>query len=555
VLERVTELIEKHTKRGVDSDRPKLFALPQGFLRWRRADVDARSPENKPHGSSLMQKLSWAAAEQELAERLIGSLQTLNDGLRVISGEAGHLGYHEDPLRILTHVLDGVDLQELAAATAQHDPDFARCADFKREVTQLLKSNSGEISQVAGRSPLQLLPLQVKGRKETQATSMSTAEFKIKGQGTATKVLLEDKSYADSQASDYEKFVEGRVNEIAAILAKTPKPAKMCVLDCIGYVPNRGDKRFSLVYKYPSDADASSEPISLRRLLAPGCRGWSARQPGADSGSRAINKPGLQTRFEMAVTLSRSLGMLQACGVLHKGLTSDCILFFRTQIPHEAGSAAIDMARPYISGFSWARLHGSEYISDKKPSKDFASTSGLLQVHPQYSFNRDQRYQKVFDVYSLGLLLLQIGLWCQLPEVADKLFPSPKSCVDSIGSMVDEILLKPQVNASIKESLETWKAQLHKGQQKLAQSDGISQVANPRRSFQEALVGKLEDLLLADVGPIYTRVVARCLTGDIENQGLARDVVTRASDEGQPESLLQDEIIKNIVQELERCHV
>lgn len=117
----------------------------------------------------------------------------------------------------------------------------------------------------------------------------------------------------------------------------------------------------------------------------------------------------------MAQSLCQSLALLQACGVLHKGIAPANILFFKNnQVGANLDGIDRDLARPCIAGFTWARVHGSEYVSDKLPSRDFASTSGLLQAHPAYAFNADQRYLKVFDPYSLGLVLLQIGLWRSL---------------------------------------------------------------------------------------------------------------------------------------------
>lgn len=329
----------------------------------------------------------------------------------------------------------------------------------------------------------------------------------------------------------------------------------MQVLDCIGYVQNRIDKSFSFVFRFPAGAAKDVEPISLQKLFPLGQNGWSERHKKGLKPQSPLHKPALSMRFAMAQSLSQSLALLLACGVLHKGITPTNIVFFQKEGTGNSKHVNHDLSRPFISGFSWARLHGSEYISDTVPSQDIASSIGLLHAHPAYSFTTEQRYLKVFDVYSLGLVLLQIGLWRGITDIADELFPSAKSAVNTVGFKLDETSENSERNEWLERKVTDWQAQLVEQQQLVAQSNGIAAAVNPRRAFQETLVQEIERLLLPEAGEIYTRVVARCLTGDLDNDGMPGSIIDQASDETEPEYILQDALVKGIVEELAKCNV
>jgi hypothetical protein len=83
-----------------------------------------------------------------------------------------------------------------------------------------------------------------------------------------------------------------------------------------------------------------------------------------------------------------------------------------------------------------------------------------------------------------------------------------------------------------------WQAQLVE-QQLVAQSNGIAAAVNPRRAFQETLLQEVERQLLTEAGKIYTHIVARCLTEDLDNDGIPRSIIDRASDETEPEYIFK----------------
>lgn len=562
-LSQLDDLIDEYELPADPKRKAELIVPTPGW----RLSVSA-SPSTKPTPLTLSQRIKrnttkatkWASAQQERAQKLLADLKGFNDDLFMFSGQptgglAGHSGV---PERILAHVFDEANLKMIVEATTLYDPEFAICARFKLEVITATRATSASGTRsstaVGGRPPLKILPTRISKRRPTDLSRLIAAEHEEKSTGQSKPVLLEDKSYA-GRPPEYERFVEARVNELAMILLKSPKPARLRALDCAGYVHNRKGQSFSLVFHYPKDAATDADPLSLSQLLPRGPTGWSQRYKQQIGRAPRSIKPALQTRFHMAKSIANSLSLLQACGMLHKGLSPFNIIFFKSTTP---GANSVDVDRdltsPYIAGFSWARLHGAEFISDEYPANDFTSTSGLLHVHPAYSFTAEQRYLKLFDIYSLGLVLLQIGMWQSLRDIADELFPSVKSAVNAAGAKLDEVAETSALDKWVVDSITKWQDELAKHQHVVDQSDGIAGEENPRVAFQKALVENVERMLVPVVGEIYAKVVKRCLTGDVENDGMPAQIVEAKTDEEVPEQILQDAIVRNVMEELDKCN-
>jgi hypothetical protein len=82
---------------------------------------------------------------------------------------------------------------------------------------------------------------------------------------------------------------------------------------------------------------------------------------------------------------------------------------------------------------------------------------------------------------------LQIGLWRGPADIADELFSSPKSMINTVGLKLDEAAGIGEPDQWLRENAAGWQDQLVAQQQHVARSDGIALKENPRRSFQESL--------------------------------------------------------------------
>jgi serine/threonine protein kinase len=164
------------------------------------------------------------------------------------------------------------------------------------------------------------------------------------------------------------------------------------VLRCVGVIPPTESlhcQGFGFLYAYPQAIDGVSqrEPQILSQLL------------------RNKDYPVLlEHKFEIAKCLSWSVSQLHTVGWLHKNIQSSNIMFF-AESSQPASSTVL--GEPYLIGFNHSRPDGEIWYSD---TDIFNDGGGMEYKDPQYTPGVT-RFRKVFDYYSLGIVLLEIGFW------------------------------------------------------------------------------------------------------------------------------------------------
>ncbi|CAM1504708.1 Fc.00g022990.m01.CDS01 [Cosmosporella sp. VM-42] len=185
-------------------------------------------------------------------------------------------------------------------------------------------------------------------------------------------------------------FLEERISKLAKLLRDGMKPAEFLVPDCFGYVHDSAFCRFGFVYKSAESLGAGL-PVSLLQLL------------------EIQKKPSLTTRMRIARVVATSIWYLHATNWLHKGLRSENIVF--------QDRAQIRTASPFLCGFDYSRPSGVGEETEP-PSKDYRHE---LYRHPETQFEvpREDRggFKKEYDIYSLGVVLFEIGMWMPIHDI------------------------------------------------------------------------------------------------------------------------------------------
>lgn len=162
-------------------------------------------------------------------------------------------------------------------------------------------------------------------------------------------------------------------------------------VDCLGYTDDAAQSRYGLVYKAPASSFST-----LHALIA----------------SSDLKTPDLDDRVRLAATLAVALWSLHSLDWLHKSLCTSNVLFFPSAFstsahsPTAAAALVPAVASPFLSGFDASRpdLDTALSVAPRNPSiRDLHRHPGALRG--------GRPYCKAFDVYSLGLVLLEIGLW------------------------------------------------------------------------------------------------------------------------------------------------
>ena len=185
-----------------------------------------------------------------------------------------------------------------------------------------------------------------------------------------------------------------RVDDLARMIhSGSDRHPDLHTIDCVGYTDDTSTCRYGLIYKAPQSSSSTLNALIL---------------------SNDLRTPDLGDRFKLAHTLAVALWSLHSLDWLHKSVCSSNILFFpsafsasATQVTAVAASIP-DISSPYILGFDASRPDqmGELSVASKNPA------ASDLHRHPA-SLNGMSRkpYCKSFDIYSLGLVLLEIGLW------------------------------------------------------------------------------------------------------------------------------------------------
>jgi serine/threonine protein kinase len=125
----------------------------------------------------------------------------------------------------------------------------------------------------------------------------------------------------------------------------------------------------------------------------------------------------LGTRFTIAKQLVASVYTIHACGLLHKNIRPSSILFLPAESADRGGgpskSRRVQLGKPYLMGWGFTRPDDATMEpnpNDRRLVVTRDKEIGIYQ-HPERLKHPNRPYRRVFDIYSLGLILLEIGLW------------------------------------------------------------------------------------------------------------------------------------------------
>ncbi|KAI1182806.1 hypothetical protein F5B17DRAFT_418881 [Nemania serpens] len=125
----------------------------------------------------------------------------------------------------------------------------------------------------------------------------------------------------------------------------------------------------------------------------------------------------LDARFTLALKLAEAVFFLHTAGFVHKNITSSSVVALQ-----QPGSASTSLDDCYLMGFDLIRgVDGKTSREGAVRDKEVEARSiwefDIFQHRDRLCGKNSPRYTKTYDVYSLGVLLLEIGSWEPFIEI------------------------------------------------------------------------------------------------------------------------------------------
>jgi len=186
----------------------------------------------------------------------------------------------------------------------------------------------------------------------------------------------------------------------------------------LGYYEDMDSSRFGLVYQFPK----TFNPVSFEHLTQNPLYNLCSL---ADLLARPDFEPKLEAKFRLAANLANTIFDMHARNITHGNLLDENVTFCNAvgTDPEVSGitQGEVDIRRPLVSSFD---LFWDPQLQDEP--RPFSLYKHQLDPRnsPQspLTANADS---KTFDLYSLAMILLSVGLWTKL----ENLIPDPASPV------------------------------------------------------------------------------------------------------------------------------
>lgn len=232
------------------------------------------------------------------------------------------------------------------------------------------------------------------------------------------------------------------VRDLAKLLSLS-KPETLGLLQCLGVIKILGRLgklyQFQFIYKIPQ---ALSEAASLRTQLT----------------GPPIS---LDARFRLARSLARNLMAVHSADLVHKNIRPETVVVFK--------DSSDPLPVSFLVGFERFRplSAGSNLIGDMMWERDIYRYPNRQGLRPEFV------YIMQHDIYSLGVCLLEIGLWTSFVTTGDPPRPGPR--LD-----MSKVTMRPKVQAA-------WE-------------------------IKKMFIEMARESLPSAMGLVYTEVVISCLT-------------------------------------------
>lgn len=186
-------------------------------------------------------------------------------------------------------------------------------------------------------------------------------------------------------------------------------------MELLGWFQDPLQSRYGLVYRTPENAvhersshqsmSSISQTQKSENLLA-------FLQHGGNTDG--MNVPSLEDRFRLAYNLASSLHYFHTQGITHRNLNSNNVMFFFNDSPPKGTKEPEPwkegvIRKPFLASFDQT----DEDAHDVREEPFISS----IYRHPRMNCGQRSTYRPAYDLYSLGIILVEIGLWMPISRL------------------------------------------------------------------------------------------------------------------------------------------
>lgn len=275
----------------------------------------------------------------------------------------------------------------------------------------------GNLVELFGR--LSVRPVQsealLKPFNDLKAQGEPSRRFAVTSRDTqasgGTRLIFEYmyKAYSDNLTANEIDQIGSAVRDLASVLYRS-NPEQTRILKCHGYCHDPRTRRFGLLYELPPsrtwavDAAGHARVLSLRELL-----------------NRAPHFP-LNHKLSFCCNIAQAVLYVHLVGWVHKSIRPDNILVFENETNKRDGDDdeevedddvqrrrqfPFTLNNPYLAGFEYAR----SVKADSDRTSDAEWRVNIYRHPKRQDLVENEEYTMAHDIYSLGVVLLELGLW------------------------------------------------------------------------------------------------------------------------------------------------
>lgn len=355
---------------------------------------------------TLKRRITWSARDKESFHSLVAELRELNGGLySLLPTKSQSLLSDALSAEMLSTKGTQTAIEMIKEASEEDEPQLSSAAGLKllglaTNANDAIWNSlpSTKMPKAAFRLPTSESEIFQSSDLSAMIRSVSYAIHEPANNKNAAAVMIEWKPY-DQRAGASRAFVTAmRADSLCRLLCTFSASKCLGVLPCLGFFDDTSTGCFGFAFSLPQDKlwGTASRPWTLNHLIG--------TQPSL---------PPLELRFKLASVLARTLMAFHCSEWLHKEFSSKNILLGAD--PHDTSKP--DLTRPFIIGFTYSRPDDHEGISSeiRQPTGDEP-----LYQHPGLTPSDGRpapRYCKGFDLWALGCVLLEVGLWRRLDDL------------------------------------------------------------------------------------------------------------------------------------------